>query len=322
MHKVIAIVGPTSSGKSALGVALAKAIGCLPEGRRGEIISADSRQVYRGLDIGTGKVSKREMQGVPHHMLSIVSPKKRFSAGEFAKRAEKKIFMIYHKNNIPIVVGGTGFYVDALLGPQLPDVSPNPALRKALAKKSAPELFAMLKKLDPARAATIDPHNPPRLARAIEIARALGHVPPLPTKSSSDYSSILPAGQSGRQNTKIQTLWLGIAVPQKILERKIHDRLLVRLKRGMIAEAKKLHVGGLSYKRMEELGLEYRFLACYLQGKISKQEMIGQLDRAIRNYAKRQMRYLGRNKNIIWIKNEREAITKVKNFLSKNYHIS
>lgn len=309
-RKIIAIVGPTSSGKTALGIKLAKNI---PGSKklRGEIISADSRQVYRGLDIGTGKVTKSEMAGVPHHLLSIISPKRSFSAGEFAKQGKKEIGRIIKRGNIPIVVGGTGFYADALLGQvMLPEVPPNPALRQKLSKKSAAELFAMLKKMDPRRAGTIDAQNPVRLIRAIEIAHALGQVPLFnTTQPSAIHSKVLK--NIGMNNV----LWIGIEVPQKKLEQKICARLLARMRQGMIAEARRLHRDGLSYKRMEELGLEYRYLAWHLQGKITKEELIEQLSAAIRNYAKRQLRYLRRNKSIIWIKNEKEAMAHINKFM-------
>jgi len=299
MPKIIAIVGPTSSGKTALGIKLAKKFG-------GEIISADSRQVYKGLNIGTGKVTKREMAGIPHHLIDILSPKRRFSAGEFAKQGEKIIADIVKRGKIPLVVGGTGFYADALLGNVLlPQVPPNPKLRIAFAKKSAAQLFAMLKKLDPARAKTIDRHNPVRLIRAIEIAKSLGKVPPLQKQISF------------LQKANLEVLWLGMEVSQKELKKKIHVRLLARMKQGMIVEAKRLQAQGLSYKRMEELGLEYRFLSYHLQGKLSKEEMIEKLERSIRNYAKRQMRYLRRNKQINWIKSEREALLRTRKFLNQ-----
>ena len=171
-------------------------------------------------------------------------------------------------------------------------------------------LFVMLKKLDPARAQTIDTQNPVRLIRAIEIATKLGKVPPLLSKSSMIHSKVL------KNFGMNHVLWLGLEVPQKKLYIKIRARLLARMRQGMVAEARRLHADGLSYKRMEELGLEYRYIAYHLQGKISREELIEQLYVAIRNYAKRQLRSLRRNKNIIWIKNEREALARVKTFLS------
>ncbi|HEY4501999.1 MAG TPA: tRNA (adenosine(37)-N6)-dimethylallyltransferase MiaA, partial [Candidatus Paceibacterota bacterium] len=164
MHKpkIIAVVGPTASGKTSMGIYLAQKL-------RGEVISADSRQVYKGLDIGTGKVTKKEMAGVKHHLLSVVSPKKQFTVNDFVIQAEKICSGILQNNRIPIVVGGTGLYVDMLTGRMsYPEVPPNLALRKKLERKTAAQLYAMLKKADAARAAAIDRHNPRRLVRALE----------------------------------------------------------------------------------------------------------------------------------------------------------
>ena len=163
--KIIVILGPTASGKSDIAVALAKKI-------NGEIISADSRQVYKGLDIGTGKITKREMKGVKHYLLDVVFPTlqlrsgqaKRFSASDFVKMTILTIVKIVTKGKVPIVCGGTGFYIDALLGDkQIPEVLPNPTLRKKMEKKTTEELFEMLKKMDPERAKNIDSQNPRRL---------------------------------------------------------------------------------------------------------------------------------------------------------------
>ncbi len=290
--KVIAIVGPTASGKSALGVFLAQKIG-------GEVISADSRQVYKGLNIGTGKITKKEMSGVPHHLLDVASPKKVFTVDDFAKRARKAVSMIYHTGRTPIVVGGTGFYVDTLLGKfVLPEVPPNLALRAKLEKKSVEELFTMLKKKDPARAQTIDKHNPHRLIRALEIAAKLGKSPEPKTE------------------TPYEVLWLGITFPLPALEKRITKRLRERIAQGMIAEAKRLHKEGLSYKRMETLGLEYRSLARHLAGKISKAEMEAELQQAIKNYAKRQMTWFKRNKEINWVGSKTAALRLAKEFIN------
>ncbi|HEY4528459.1 MAG TPA: tRNA (adenosine(37)-N6)-dimethylallyltransferase MiaA [Candidatus Paceibacterota bacterium] len=278
MRKVLVIVGSTASGKSALGVRLAKKF-------KGEIISADSRQVYKGLDIGTGKITKKEMRGIPHYLLNVTNPKKQFSVSEFLEKANEALAMIYHSNHLPIITGGTGFYIDALAGKiSLPEVPLNKELRKKLLKLSTEKLFQILKKKDSRRARTIDKHNKVRLIRALEIVEALGRVP------------IVNSGQHRVLARKFEY----IGLKPKDLDRRIYGRLLSRLS-GIIQEAKKLiKLKKLSYKRMEELGLEYRYVAMYLQEKLSKKEMVEKLYIAIRHYAKRQMTWFKRNKSIKW----------------------
>ncbi len=258
-------------------------------GNGAEIISADSRQVYRGLDIGTGKITNREMRGVPHHLLDVASPKRKFSAANFINDAKVAIANISQKGKVPMIVGGTGYYIDALVGRILvPDVPPNIKLRAELSKKTAVELYALLGQMDPRRAramATLsERNNKVRLIRALEIVAATGRVPAPTDTSQSDFD----------------TLWIGINPPLKALENKIEKRLIARIKKGMIAEAVRLKKEGLSYKRMEELGLEYRSLARFLQKKITRQEMIEELKRDIRRYAKKQMMYWKRNTDIRW----------------------
>ena len=290
-QKVIAIVGPTASGKTSLAIYLAQKV-------HGEVISADSRQVYTGLNIGTGKVTKKEMASVPHHLLDVLSPKRIFSASDFERLGKAAIEDITTRGTVPIIAGGTGLYVDTLLGRMvLPDVPPNDVLRKKLEGKSAPELFLLLQKKDPRRATTIEKHNPRRLVRALEIATAIGQSP------------------EATQEDRYDVLWLGLCPPEKTLHKHIKVRLDARMKQGMLAEAKKLHKGGLSYKRMRELGLEYGFLADLLENKITKQEFLERLEKAIQHYAKRQMRWFKRNEHIHWIKNKTEATRLVKAFL-------
>lgn len=274
----IVILGPTASGKTELSIELAKKI-------NGEIISADSRQVYKGLNIGTGKVTKKEMGKIPHHLLDVANPKTKFSVARYQKLANQKIKEILARGKTPIIVGGTGFYIQAIVDNLvLPEVAPNRELRAKLKTKTATELFEILKKLDPARARDIDRHNPARLVRAIEIAKALGQVPKLKkgTKSPCNFIQI------------------GLNIEPEKLAGKIHRRLLARLKQGLIAEVKNLHQQGLSWKRMEELGLEYRYLARFLQGKINRDQALKELEQEINRYAKRQMTWFKKDKNIIW----------------------
>ncbi len=276
--KLVVILGPTATGKTALSILLAKKY-------NGEIISADSRQVYMGLDLGSGKVTEKEMDGVPHHLLDVANPKKQFSVADYVKIAEQKIQEILTKGKIPIVCGGTGLYIDTLLsGVALPEVPANAKLRKQLEKKSAESLFKMLAKLDLARAKTIDSKNPVRLIRAIEIAKALGKVPKIKKVES-----------------KYQILKIGLDMPDEILKSRIAIRLDERLKAGMLDEAKRLHAKDITWHRMQELGLEYRAMANFLTNKVSFENFEKNLISDSWHYAKRQRTWFKRDKKIIWI---------------------
>ncbi len=289
--KILVLVGPTASGKSALAVKLAKKLD-------GEIVSADSRQVYRGLDIGSGKVTKREMAGVPHHILSFVNPKRVYTVSDYKRDAERVIDDILSRGKLPIIVGGTGHYVDAVSkGLVVPEVAPNAKLRVRLAKLSTGQMFKLLKALDPARAKQIDPNNPRRLVRAIEIATALGKVPKL--KSNPRYSPIV----------------IGINPGQEKLRKNIHKRLLQRIKSGMIAEVKTLRASGLSWKRLYDLGLEYRYISLYLRGTITKAQMLVQLENEINHYAKRQMTWFKADSQITWINPNPSLFLRIRSLL-------
>jgi tRNA dimethylallyltransferase len=288
--KVFIILGPTASGKSALGVKLAKKI-------NGEIISADSRQIYKDLNVGTGKITKKEMRGIPHHLLDVADAREIFSVSEYKTLAEKALKEIVDKNKTPIVVGGTGFYIDALTGTaSFPEVPPNKQLRKKLEIKSAETLFKLLEKKDSRRAKMIDPHNKIRIIRALEIIESLGKVPEI-KKTKTPYEFV----------------YIGLRPKQKELEKKIYTRIIQRLD-GMIKEAKRLHADGLSYKRMYDLGLEYRSLSRLLQKKISKKEMVNELFKATVKYSKRQETWFKRNKKIKWF--EPKATKEINRYLT------
>ncbi len=279
--KVLVILGATSTGKSDLAVILAKKL-------NGEVISADSRQVYKGLNLGTGKITKKEMHGIPHHLLDVANPKSKFSVTDFKDEAEKKIKEILNRNKLPIIAGGTGFYIDAVVNNTIfPEVPPDGKLRKKLADKSSGQLFAILKKLDKKRAKEIldkgELNNKVRLIRAIEIVKVLGKVPKIKNKKS-EYEFIK----------------IGLILDDAKLKEKIKARLLKRIRLGMLKEAETLHKKGLTWKRMMELGLEYRYMAMYLQNKINKGEMIERLTNEINHYAKRQKTWFKRDKEINW----------------------
>jgi tRNA dimethylallyltransferase len=309
--KIIVIFGPTSSGKSELAVKLAKKF-------NGEIISADSRQVYRGMDIGTGKVFLEKKnrkypyiyKGIPHYLIDVASPKRTFTLSQYKKLAEEAINKIIEQGKVPILCGGTGLYFQAIIdGMIIPKVKPNWQLRKKLERKNAEELFKQLEKIDPKRAEKIDRKNKRRLIRALEIINQ--------TKKT------IPALK--KQPLKYPVLALGIKKEKEILKKLINKRLLARLNQGkMIKEVENLRKQGISWKKLEGFGLEYRFVSRYLQNKITYGQMVQQIQKESENYAKRQMTWFTRQnfvqkKNIqrktVWIKNYQEAKVEVINFL-------
>lgn len=282
--QIIVVLGPTATGKSALAVKLARVL-------KGEIISADSRQVYKGLDIGSGKITPAEMKGVPHHLLDVASPKSRnkFTVAQFQKMGQKIVQEIIERGNVPIICGGSAFYIQALVdGITLPEVLPNPKLRARLEKMPLKKLQAMLKKLDPRRFAEIDQDNPVRLIRAIEIATELGKVPAL--KKSSEKS----------EHSPYNPLFIGLNLSADELHKKIKKRLDSRLQDGMINEVAQLHKDGVTWKRLESFGLEYRAIAEFLQKKISAEEMSDKIETETRQFAKRQMTWFKKDRRIKW----------------------
>lgn len=288
------ILGPTSSGKSDYAIRLAKKLG-------GEIVSVDSRQVYRGMDIGTGKIprdftgnyklqitnTKRRnkdlfySEGVRHHLLDVASPKRDYNVTHFLRDAEKAIADIERRGKVPILCGGTAFWIEALLlGTSFPEVKPDKKLRERLGKLSIEELFKTLEEKDPERAATIDPRNKVRIIRALEIVEALGKVPSI---------------RYGIWDTRYESAKIfALSPPKEILHARIEKRLKERLEKGMIDEVKRLREEGVSWKRLEGFGLEYRWCARFLQGKISREAMEAELLKESGRYAKRQLTFLRR----------------------------
>lgn len=287
--KIIAVVGPTGSGKSALGAYLAHKLG-------GETISADSRQVYRGM-----RVISRAERG---NMVGIADPRRQFSAGAYKKYAEKLLKQI----RVPIVVGGTGFYIDLLLGRMhAPEVPPNKKLRAALAKLSNKQLLARLRKLNPKRAAEVDPHNKVRLVRAIEVAKGVAEQKVL--NRATDHASRRPKERGEKLFAKPKVLWLGLKQPKNL-----RAGVETRLRDGMVAEARALRKS-LPRRRYSELGFEFNALAEYLDKKISKTELVDKIANGERKYALRQMRWFKRNKSIRWVSSKSEALWLAKKFL-------
>ncbi len=274
LPKMIVIEGTNASGKSSLGVQLAARFG-------GEIISADSRQVFRRLDLGSGKITPEEMNGVPHHLLDVRDPGEFFSMADFQRLSYEAIDDILSRGRVPFLVGGTGLYVDAVAdGYELSDKAPDQALRAHLETFDTPELYEMLKQKLPDT--DIDPKNRHRVMRALEKLEA------------DDYR---PAGKSPRY----ELLKLGVTWPREILKQRIDERLEKRLQAGMINEVKAMLDDGVSEEFLVKLGLEYKYLTWYLTGKMDYEQMKDELGKAIKRFAKRQMTWFRRDPRIVWL---------------------
>lgn len=302
-NKIIVILGPTSGGKTKLAVWLAQKF-------NGEIVSADSRQVYCGMDVGTGKDLKEYKIGkkkINYYLIDIVSPKTEFNLAKYQKLAYGAIDDILSRGKRPIIAGGSGLYIQAVVNNyQLSAVKPDKKLRAKLEKMTAEKLFAILKKIDLKKAKSLNESewkNKRRLIRHIEIARMPANKSPLPL--------FVKEGGIERYNL----LLLGLTFPKEILEERIYKRLVERLeKENMIGEVKRLRKEGISWKRLEGFGLEYKYVSLYLRGKLGYDEMVNLLNIAIRQFAKRQMTWFKRDKRIKWVKSKQEARELVKNF--------
>ncbi len=276
--KVIAIVGPTASGKTAYSIELAKQIG-------GEIISADSRLVYKGFNIGAAKPTFEEMDGIPHYMIGIVEPEIMYSAGLYKKEAQKLILDIHNKGKIPIVVGGTGLYVDTLLkGYNLPDAKPDYELRKKLEQNSTDDLYSMLLKKDKSIEKFIDSKDRKKIIRALEIIEQTGD-------TLSNTRSF--------EQSQFDVEWIGRNLERDALYKRINDRVDLMVEQGLIDETKDLlKKHGRIYNLVNTIG--YREIIKYLDGEMTLKDCLELLKKNTRNYAKRQLTWFRRNDKIKW----------------------
>ena len=275
LPKLIVVLGTNASGKSGLGVELALRY-------HGEIISADSRQVFRGLNLGSGKITAEEMRGVPHHLLDVRDAGDFFSMADFQRLAYAAIDGVLARGNVPFLVGGTGLYVDAVAdGYVFSDTMPNLDYRRELETYNTETLYAMLKRIDPDT--EVDPCNRNRVMRLLEKHR--------------DGDDAEPGKQA-----RYDVLRLGVTWPRVELRRRIDERLDTRLAQGMVDEVRELMQRGVSQEFLLKLGLEYRFITRYLTGEISSlEEMKRLLSIAIKQFAKRQMTWFRRNGSIHWL---------------------
>ena len=273
-RQILYIVGPTASGKSSRAVEEALK-------RNGEVISVDSRQVYRGLDIGTEKITAEEMRGVPHHLIDIRNASETYSAGDFVTDATRLIEEITARGKLPILVGGTHFYFDALLHGLPTGTDANPALREELDTLTTEELFAQIKERDPRRASELDPQNRRRLIRALEIIASLGAVPSRGSTAPSFGTRL-----------NLVSEWIVIDPSREELKTRIEVRLQSALERGLVDEVCRVReeVGDV---RLNELGLEYKIVGEYLRGEMSDTECLTfKLSAKLWQYARRQKAWL------------------------------
>ena len=277
-NRVIAVVGATASGKTSYAIELAKKI-------NGEIISADSRLVYKGMDIGTAKPTIDEMQEIPHYMIDVVEPEYNYSVGLYVKEAKKHITNIISRGKVPIVVGGTGLYFRVLLeNYDLPDVKPDYELRKELSSYSYEELLEMLTKLDEKAANSVEKNDKKKLIRYIEIIKLAGK--PLDLVR-------------GVKEKEFNVEWVGLNFPREILYDRINKRVDLMIEQGLIDETKKLlQKHGRISNITDTIG--YREVLSYLDGELSLDEAKDKLKQNTRNYAKRQLTWFRKNEQINW----------------------
>ena len=283
MRKLIAVVGTNASGKSGLGIALARKYG-------GEIISADSRQVYRGLDLGSGKVTPEETQGIPHHLLDVCEPGTFFTMADFQRMAYDAIDQAHARGRLPFLVGGTGLYIDAVCeGYILSNIEPDLSYRRELEKLSTRRLAEMLRQAVPNHA--VDPQNRNRVMRQLEKLH--------------DGDTL-----GAKKELRYAVLKLGVTWDRKTLCDRIDERLERRLAEGMLEEVQGLLDAGVSEDFLYRLGLEYRYISQYLLGKGGTREyMLAELSKAIKRFAKRQMTWFRRDPGIHWLEMRGDALT-------------
>jgi len=285
-NPLLVIVGPTASGKSNLAINIAQKY-------NGEIISADSRQIYKYMDIGTAKIKKTEQLGIPHYMIDIINPDQDFSVAEYKNTVINTIKKIHSRNNLPIIAGGTGLYIDAVINNyDIPKKSHDSNLRTQLINeyenKGSEKMHQRLKLLDPVAALKIHPNNKHHLIRALEVV-------------INDGQSKFKIAKTG--NNLFETLLLGIHIEREKLYDRINQRVIQMFQDGLISETKKLLRIGYKKDLPSMSSIGYREVIQFLNDEISEQKAISVIQQKTRNYAKRQITWWRKNKEIKWITN-------------------
>ena len=283
--KLIVILGTTACGKSGLGVMLARQFG-------GEIVSADSRQVYRGLDLGTGKITPEEMEGVPHHLLDVVEPGQPYSVAEYQQGAYAAIDQILARGRLPFLVGGTGLYLRAVTeGFTFVEAPPDPVLRAQLESKSSGELYQLWQEHTGRTLNHSEQNNHQRLVRLVEKA-------------------LSGEGAEAPRAPRYDCLLLGVNYPREEVCRRIDRRLQARLDAGMVEEVAGLRALGVPDEFLERLGLEYRYILWYLTGRLeSREELFQALGQAIKRFAKRQVVWFKADRDVLWLDMQADPVT-------------
>lgn len=292
-NKVIAIAGPTASGKTSLAVEIAKAL-------KTEIISADSRQIYKEFDIATAKPSKQEMQGIKHHLIDVVSPEEEFTVADFADKAAEVMRNLFEKGKIPVVAGGTGLYFRILLeNYDMPKVAPDKELRKKLhnieKEQGVQALYDLLKQQDPVLAENMHPNNTVKIIRALEVCKTLG----------------IPMSQAQKKKDPLyDVIWIGLGhlngEDRQFLYNRTDKRVDLMLEQGLEQEAKKLYE---KYGKINSLlkTIGYQEFIDYFEEKISYEQCIEKIKQNTRRYAKRQLTWFRRNEDIKWFDIRKET---------------
>lgn len=306
LPRALCIVGPTSSGKTALGIALAKKF-------KGEVINADARQIYRGFNIGTGKPEGRRMSSdgrrfflverVPHHLMDFMSPLKVCTVAEWQKKALRFVRTLSDKGKLPILVGGTGLYIQALVDNyRIPSVPPNPAYRGAMESKTLSELVSMLLHVDPEAEKIVDLKNRRRVLRALEVVTFTGRA----------FSV-----QRHRDRPVVDALLIGIKRSKEELKERIEMAIDQMILRGWVKEVEKLHRHGVPWNAPAMTSIGYREIGAYLRGEIPLETAIERTKRATGQYTKRQITWFKREGRVHWVKDAAEAARVVKKWMAE-----
>ena len=290
--KLVVITGPTASGKTALGVALARRFG-------GEVVSADSMQIYRGMDIGTAKPTPEEMQGVPHHMIDIADPTENYSVSRYAAEAAACVDDILARGKLPVVVGGTGLYIDSLIaGRTFADGTADTALRQELSERydeiGGEGLLGELRKVDPERAAKLHPADKKRIVRAMEVYILTGRTI---TQHDAETRAVPPRYDAAK-------IALDFAVRQDLYDR-IDRRVDIMVQKGLFDEVRALLAAGVPADCTAMQAIGYKEAVAAVQGKAAPQDAVAAIQLASRRYAKRQLTWLRRDQDLFWLRHEK-----------------